>query len=173
VLKSRASSFLVDKRELSPLHGQGNSRTAGSVATPWRGMSIWRPSGWSLPLKTAFDFKNNPAHFYRSPAAPRATPATSPNTGSAPSRLPVETDSPPNPHAKRRCARGPAIFISHPARPPIRLAALVLCERAGACTRFRWSTCRPRPFARESETVLPTLAGPEIGVASTKAFTCQ
>ena len=28
-------------------------------------------------------------------------------------------------------------------------------------------------IARESETVLPTLAGPEIGVASTKAFTCQ
>jgi glucosamine--fructose-6-phosphate aminotransferase (isomerizing) len=28
-------------------------------------------------------------------------------------------------------------------------------------------------IARESETVMPTLAGPEIGVASTKAFTCQ
>jgi glucosamine--fructose-6-phosphate aminotransferase (isomerizing) len=28
-------------------------------------------------------------------------------------------------------------------------------------------------IARESDMVLPTLAGPEIGVASTKAFTCQ
>jgi len=28
-------------------------------------------------------------------------------------------------------------------------------------------------MARESDAVLPTLAGPEIGVASTKAFTCQ
>ena len=28
-------------------------------------------------------------------------------------------------------------------------------------------------IARESDDVLPTLAGPEIGVASTKAFTCQ
>ena len=28
-------------------------------------------------------------------------------------------------------------------------------------------------IARESDTVMPTLAGPEIGVASTKAFTCQ
>src|SRR4029079_8829904 len=28
-------------------------------------------------------------------------------------------------------------------------------------------------IARESEVILPTLAGPEIGVASTKAFTCQ
>ena len=28
-------------------------------------------------------------------------------------------------------------------------------------------------IARESDVVPPTLAGPEIGVASTKAFTCQ
>ena len=28
-------------------------------------------------------------------------------------------------------------------------------------------------IARESDIVMPTLAGPEIGVASTKAFTCQ
>ncbi len=28
-------------------------------------------------------------------------------------------------------------------------------------------------IARESDVVFPTLAGPEIGVASTKAFTCQ
>ncbi|MBX9466939.1 MAG: hypothetical protein KL839_03300 [Rhizobium sp.] len=28
-------------------------------------------------------------------------------------------------------------------------------------------------MARESDAVFPILAGPEIGVASTKAFTCQ
>ena len=28
-------------------------------------------------------------------------------------------------------------------------------------------------IARECDTVIETLAGPEIGVASTKAFTCQ
>ncbi len=28
-------------------------------------------------------------------------------------------------------------------------------------------------IARESDVAMPTLAGPEIGVASTKAFTCQ
>src|SRR5215218_8468913 len=28
-------------------------------------------------------------------------------------------------------------------------------------------------IARESDVMMPTLAGPEIGVASTKAFTCQ
>jgi glucosamine--fructose-6-phosphate aminotransferase (isomerizing) len=38
----------------------------------------------------------------------------------------------------------------------------------GAVVNVREST-----IARESNVVLPTLAGPEIGVASTKAFTCQ
>ena len=33
--------------------------------------------------------------------------------------------------------------------------------------------CAKSTIARESDAILPTLAGPEIGVASTKAFTCQ
>jgi glucosamine--fructose-6-phosphate aminotransferase (isomerizing) len=32
---------------------------------------------------------------------------------------------------------------------------------------------RESTIARESDVTLPTLAGPEIGVASTKRFTCQ
>src|SRR5690606_24935668 len=32
---------------------------------------------------------------------------------------------------------------------------------------------RDSTMARESDGIFPTLAGPEIGVASTKAFTCQ
>ncbi|RWD24699.1 MAG: SIS domain-containing protein, partial [Mesorhizobium sp.] len=51
-------------------------------------------------------------------------------------------------------------------------ASLRYCRRAGmkigAVVNVREST-----MARESDVVLPTLAGPEIGVASTKAFTCQ
>ena len=58
------------------------------------------------------------------------------------------------------------------ARPPTRW-------RRCATPRRRSSTCCPivnvptSTIARESDVVLPTLAGPEIGVASTKAFTCQ
>ena len=40
--------------------------------------------------------------------------------------------------------------------------------KIGAVVNVREST-----IARESDVTLPTLAGPEIGVASTKAFTCQ
>ena len=45
--------------------------------------------------------------------------------------------------------------------------------RRRACTRSSVVNVPTSTIARESETVLPTLAGPEIGVASTKAFTCQ
>ena len=48
-----------------------------------------------------------------------------------------------------------------------------LRQGATSSTSSRWSTCRRSTIARESDVVLPTLAGPEIGVASTKAFTCQ
>src|SRR5690606_30585696 len=41
-------------------------------------------------------------------------------------------------------------------------------QRVAAIVNVREST-----IAREADFVLPTLAGPEIGVASTKAFTCQ
>jgi len=41
-------------------------------------------------------------------------------------------------------------------------------QRIASVVNVRTST-----IARESHAVLPTLAGPEIGVASTKAFTCQ
>jgi len=41
-------------------------------------------------------------------------------------------------------------------------------QKVAAVVNVREST-----IARESDVVLPTLAGPEIGVASTKAFTCQ
>ncbi|MFO1183853.1 MAG: glutamine--fructose-6-phosphate transaminase (isomerizing) [Bauldia sp.] len=41
-------------------------------------------------------------------------------------------------------------------------------QKIAAVVNVREST-----IARESDFVLPTLAGPEIGVASTKAFTCQ
>src|SRR6185312_4501256 len=65
-----------------------------------------------------------------------------------------------------------AIFISQSGETADTLASLRYCRKAGvpigAIVNVREST-----IARESDVVLPTLAGPEIGVASTKAFTCQ
>lgn len=69
-------------------------------------------------------------------------------------------------------ANDAAFFISQSGETADTLASLRYCRKAGmkigAIVNVREST-----MARESDVVLPTLAGPEIGVASTKAFTCQ
>jgi glucosamine--fructose-6-phosphate aminotransferase (isomerizing) len=68
--------------------------------------------------------------------------------------------------------RDAAFFISQSGETADTLASLRYCRKAGmkigAVVNVREST-----MARESDVILPTLAGPEIGVASTKAFTCQ
>ena len=65
-----------------------------------------------------------------------------------------------------------AIFVSQSGETADTLAALRYCKDAGlktaAVVNVPTST-----IAREVDTVWPTLAGPEIGVASTKAFTAQ
>src|SRR5947199_8240306 len=67
---------------------------------------------------------------------------------------------------------GAAIIISQSGETADTLAALRYCREAGqkiiAIVNQPEST-----IAREDDVVLPTLAGPEIGVASTKAFTTQ
>ncbi len=67
---------------------------------------------------------------------------------------------------------GLAIFISQSGETADTLAALRYCRRQGqkilSIVNVPEST-----IARESDAVLPTYAGPEIGVASTKAFTTQ
>jgi glutamine---fructose-6-phosphate transaminase (isomerizing) len=65
-----------------------------------------------------------------------------------------------------------AIFISQSGETADTLAALRYAKMQGVHT-LSVVNVPSSTIARESETVLPTLAGPEIGVASTKAFTCQ
>jgi len=65
-----------------------------------------------------------------------------------------------------------AMFVSQSGETADTLASLRYCRKAGipiaTIVNVREST-----MARESDIIFPTLAGPEIGVASTKAFTCQ
>jgi glucosamine--fructose-6-phosphate aminotransferase (isomerizing) len=89
-------------------------------------------------------------------------------------RLPVEVDvasefryrEPPIP------ARSVALFVSQSGETADTLAALRYCE--GRADRIMSVVNVPESsIARESDLVLPIHAGVEIGVASTKAFTCQ
>ncbi len=67
---------------------------------------------------------------------------------------------------------GLSLFISQSGETADTLASLRYCreqgQHIGAIVNVQEST-----IAREADIVFPTLAGPEIGVASTKAFTCQ
>src|SRR5690606_29882798 len=67
---------------------------------------------------------------------------------------------------------GLAIFISQSGETADTLASLRYCKGHGQHV-LSVVNVPESSIARESETVFPTLAGPEIGVASTKAFTCQ
>src|SRR4051795_12883653 len=90
------------------------------------------------------------------------------------SRLPVELDV----ASEFRYREAPlrkgdlGIFISQSGETADTLAALRYAKDQGVHT-IAVVNVPTSTIARESETVLPTLAGPEIGVASTKAFTCQ
>ena len=67
---------------------------------------------------------------------------------------------------------GASLFISQSGETADTLATLRYCREQGQHV-LSIVNVRESSIARESDRVLPTLAGPEIGVASTKAFTCQ
>ena len=125
------------------------------------------------------DLGIDPARICRAPpcrpAAPPTTPASSASTGSSAMRAcRSRSTSPPRcATASRRCRKGGlSLFVSQSGETADTLAVLrhakAEAQRIAAVVNVRTSS-----IARESDIVLPTLAGPEIGVASTKAFTCQ
>ena len=67
---------------------------------------------------------------------------------------------------------GAALFISQSGETADTLAALREAKANGQ-TIIAVVNVAESSIAREADIVLPTIAGPEIGVASTKAFTCQ
>ena len=67
---------------------------------------------------------------------------------------------------------GLALFISQSGETADTLAALRHCRAAGQTIAVVVNV-PTSSMAREADILLPTHAGPEIGVASTKAFTCQ
>ncbi len=98
------------------------------------------------------------------------------NTGSSSiARVPVEVDIAVGiPLSRRRRCRRAAWRSSSRsrARPPIRWRRCAT-PRARASASSPWSTSRKHHRARGRRGAADTMAGPEIGVASTKAFTTQ
>jgi len=67
---------------------------------------------------------------------------------------------------------GPALFISQSGETADTLAALRYCRENGT-TAIAVVNVPESSIARDAGAIVPTHAGPEIGVASTKAFTAQ
>ncbi len=67
---------------------------------------------------------------------------------------------------------GVALFVSQSGETADTLAALREAKKQGQIT-IAIVNVAESSIGREADIVLPTYAGPEIGVASTKAFTCQ
>ena len=65
-----------------------------------------------------------------------------------------------------------ALFISQSGETADTLEAMRMCKAAGLKT-IALVNSPHSSMAREADIVAPTMAGPQIGVASTKAFSCQ
>ncbi len=174
VLKSGASSFLVDKANYrhfmaKEIHEQ--PEVVGHTMARYVDMATERVS---LPLSLPFDFKDIQRISIVACGTASYAGYVAKYWFERLARVPVELDV----ASEFRYREAPlrkgdlAIFISQSGETADTLAALRYAKAQGVHT-LSVVNVPTSTIARESETVLPTLAGPEIGVASTKAFTCQ
>jgi glucosamine--fructose-6-phosphate aminotransferase (isomerizing) len=174
VLKSGASSFLVDKANYrhfmaKEIHEQ--PEVVGHTLARYVDMATERVA---LPLKLPFDFRDIQRISIVACGTASYAGYIAKYWFERLGRVPVELDV----ASEFRYREAPlrkgdlAIFISQSGETADTLAALRYAKAQGVHT-LSVVNVPGSTIARESETVLPTLAGPEIGVASTKAFTCQ
>lgn len=174
VLKSGASSFLVDKANYrhfmaKEIHEQ--PEVVGHTLARYVDMATERVA---LPVKLPFDFKDIQRISITACGTASYAGYIAKYWFERLGRVPVELDV----ASEFRYREAPlrkgdlAIFISQSGETADTLAALRYAKSQGLHT-LSVVNVPTSTIARESETVLPTLAGPEIGVASTKAFTCQ
>jgi glucosamine--fructose-6-phosphate aminotransferase (isomerizing) len=174
VVKSGASSFLVDKANYrhfmaKEIHEQ--PEVVGHTLARYVDMGTERVA---LPVKLPFDFKDIQRISITACGTASYAGYIAKYWFERLARVPVELDV----ASEFRYREAPlrkgdlAIFISQSGETADTLAALRYAKSQGLHT-LSVVNVPTSTIARESETVLPTLAGPEIGVASTKAFTCQ
>jgi glutamine---fructose-6-phosphate transaminase (isomerizing) len=174
VLKSGASSFLVDKANYrhfmaKEIHEQ--PEVVGHTLARYVNMATERVA---LPVGLPFDFRDIQRISIVACGTASYAGYVAKYWFERLGRMPVELDV----ASEFRYREAPlrkgdlAIFISQSGETADTLAALRYAKAQGVHT-LSVVNVPSSTIARESETVLPTLAGPEIGVASTKAFTCQ
>lgn len=173
-IRHAASTSLVDKANYrhfmaKEIHEQ--PEVVGHTLARYVDMATERVS---LPVKLPFDFKDIQRINITACGTASYAGIVAKYWFERFARVPVEVDV----ASEFRYREAPlrkgdlAIFISQSGETADTLAALRYAKAEGAHT-IAVVNVPTSTIARESETVLQTLAGPEIGVASTKAFTCQ
>jgi glucosamine--fructose-6-phosphate aminotransferase (isomerizing) len=173
-IKHAASTSLVDKANYrhfmaKEIHEQ--PEVVGHTLARYVDMATERVL---LPVKLPFDFKNIQRINITACGTASYAGFVAKYWFERFARVPVEVDV----ASEFRYREAPlrkgdlAIFISQSGETADTLAALRYAKAEGVHT-VAVVNVPTSTIARESETVLQTLAGPEIGVASTKAFTCQ
>ncbi len=161
-------------RQLPPLHGEGDPRTAGG-RRPYARKSrrSFHQQAWSC--------RKLPINFATLPRLSISACGTAFYAGLVAkywferfARLPVDVDIASEFRYREGglVPGGGALFISQSGETADTLATLRYCRAEGQST-LAVVNVRESSIAREAGGIIPTLAGPEIGVASTKAFTCQ
>src|ERR1700676_5122557 len=174
VVKSAASAFLVDKgnhRHFMAKEIHEQPEVVGHTLAHYLDMAAERVA---LPAELPFDFRALERISIAACGTAYYAGLVAKYWFERFARLPVEIDV-ASEFRYREVPLRPGdwgFFVSNWAEPADTLATLRYAkdqkQHILSVVNVPTST-----IARESDVVLPTLAGPEIGVASTKAFTCQ
>jgi glucosamine--fructose-6-phosphate aminotransferase (isomerizing) len=174
VLRSSASAFLVDKgnyRHFMAKEIHEQPEVVGHTLAHYLDMAEERVR---LPLDLPFDFRSLDRVSMSACGTAYYAGLVAKYWFERFARLPVEIDVASEFRYREAplTAGGLALFVSQSGETADTLATLRYAkaqkQHVLAVVNVPTST-----IARESHAVTPTLAGPEIGVASTKAFTCQ
>jgi glucosamine--fructose-6-phosphate aminotransferase (isomerizing) len=174
VLKSNASAFLVDKgnhRHFMAKEIHEQPEVVGHTLAHYLDMNDERVA---LPMKLPFDFRKIERVAISACGTAYYAGLVAKYWFERFARLPVEIDV-ASEFRYREVPFQPgnlAVFVSQSGETADTLATLRYAREQKQHT-LSVVNVPTSTIARESEVVMPTLAGPEIGVASTKAFTCQ
>ena len=174
VLKSNASAFLVDKgnhRHFMAKEIHEQPEVVGHTLAHYLDMNAERVA---LPMALPFDFRQIDRVAISACGTAYYAGLVAKYWFERFARLPVEIDV----ASEFRYREAPfkpgnlAVFVSQSGETADTLATLRYAREQKQHT-LSVVNVPSSTIARESDVVMPTLAGPEIGVASTKAFTCQ
>jgi glutamine---fructose-6-phosphate transaminase (isomerizing) len=174
VLRSSASAFLVDKgnyRHFMAKEIHEQPEVVGHTLAHYIDMAAERVR---LPVELPFDFGTLERVSISACGTAYYAGLVAKYWFERFARLPVEIDVASEFRYREvpMTAGGLAIFVSQSGETADTLATLRYAKEHKQHTLSVVNVPSPT-IAGESEVVMPTLAGPEIGVASTKAFTCQ